>query len=439
MDMEELAKCNRMEFKFIDGYGVGHFLVASSVYPGNCGVSLKLLNDETFTVLGTFPVIVDEVLTINHVNDTGEKIYLYRVREEKSFLYEQTFSRNYNVIDKNSVSGTDCKIVGGDYKNLKEIIELETSMTVNFDTVLKPFNVMLEGMDLGVAIDYLCSAYGLVWTVFNNQIYIYEGTNSGYDPTSVSEVVGNTPTQALKDFTLRIEKLDCCLTEPTRYATFNTGLSDSSSTSEGTCFGKELATYFPFHIAIPSDDPEEEYRNIEALNSLYEYLFYNFQDLIRTESTVAIHNLTLSPALIARPKSLSIIYYDNGEVAKTIYRSDKYPALRLPKQSILDRVATDLVGELAASYAGPVDGFLVTPIFGFNGAIPESDIFVYNLLDWDYGQVGAMVFAKWDCINERWVAYQQKYTCPPEGAEWTITPSPPPSDLPINLNELVVT
>ena len=437
LDGEQLRKCNRMEFKFIDGYGYGYMLVANWQYPGHCGVTLRLLNDESGAVISTVPVIVDEVLTISHVSETGDKIYLFKIREEKSVLYEKMFSKNYNVIEKKSVLETDCRIVGDDpLKSLKEILELETEMTVNFATDIKPFNVMLEGLNVGVAIDKLCSSYGLLWTVYNNQVYIYEGANNGYDPNSVSEVVGATPIQGLKDFSMVVDKLDCCLIEPTKYATFNENFAGSSSVEE--CFGKELIVYMPYYIAVPDEANEGEYLNIAGLQMLNEYIYYNFLDLAKTESVVTIHPLTLPISLVTRPQSFSVLYIDNGKQAQTIFKSCKYPAMPIPRQPVLDRIATDLVGSLTATYVGPVEGFLVDPIFGFDGSVPDDPIFVYNLLDWDYGLIGAYVFAKWDCINDRWVAYQQKYICPPDSAEATAPVFPPPEERPINLNEPLV-
>lgn len=71
------------------------------------------------------------------------------------------------------------------------------------------------------------------------------------------------------------------------------------------------------------------------------------------------------------------------------------------------------IGTLTTGYFGQVDWFEVTPTTKLDGTLPAAVQPVFNIYNWDYGDVDAVVRVEWDPTNSRWIALQQEYECPP--------------------------
>jgi hypothetical protein len=173
LSIELLRMCNSQEFRFIDGYGKGYFLMTQDITSENV----------TFTVGSrTVSLKVIDKLSLEHPNYSGIGLRIYVTAEPKYKLSASPARRNYNVTIDKSVpkTGNVSSLVTVDPdcpKTLQEIIDdlLPEGYTLVYDSIdLVPYDVNIDGMSTLSAIDYLCSVYGLIWTADGTTVYVWD-------------------------------------------------------------------------------------------------------------------------------------------------------------------------------------------------------------------------------------------------------------------------
>ena len=71
------------------------------------------------------------------------------------------------------------------------------------------------------------------------------------------------------------------------------------------------------------------------------------------------------------------------------------------------------IGYLFESYRGIVIGMWATPTIALDGELPDfTRVYVYNILKWNFGVVGATIIVEEDRENNRWIGTNQEYECP---------------------------
>lgn len=166
--------------------------------------------------------------------------------------------------------------------------------------------------------------------------------------------------------------------------------------------------------------------NSTSIEAFHSKLKDHFNGISKIEDQYIVQNYFTSYSLTGTPKAFEVTFGNYGDGSRTIYYSRKYPYLPLPLPEIRDRVASEWLGVLGATYKGVVPGFLVVPLRGLDGAPPTTTQYVINIFEWNYGALGALVLVKWDCSAHQWIATQQLYVCPPSIAN--TTPQPPPTE-----------
>jgi hypothetical protein len=300
-----LDKCNIQEFRFIDGAGLGHFLVGQTITTETVNFNVDSRN---------INLKVIRSLSLEHTGHSGG-IRLLVTAEPKYNLRETVVGRNYNVtIDKslNTYGATTIHTVAPDLvpKTMDEVIEdfLPGGYTLNWfaDSILS-FDINLEGIDVMRAIDKICSIYGLVWTTDGTDVYVWD-----LDPGTPSsgEVIAGLPepindirhsiSDDVSDYNVSFPIYDYCRKEPSEYYTKNT-----ASTTQGMV----INVMDPWYPAV-----------VDSLGALRNQALLDTRASLITTNMGAIHELTdyvvkhkyYCPSLGTTPICLSEIHGDPG-------------------------------------------------------------------------------------------------------------------------------
>lgn len=329
-----LRKCNAQSFKLIDGAGEGYFLVTSDQLSDLLDAESNYLRDITFTVIDSndasithdFPIVLIEIHKLNHPSQTDTYFAVVRTMEEKYLLKEDKVLRNYNIVDRDSIASaaTISEINYAEPDNLAQltlvqIIEDISGLTVNSTAPsVTPYDVNIQGLTVLDAIDYMCSVYGLLWTMNNGEIYIIDTIAAAPDYI--------TDTRHL-DISTNLKELQ--LVGPV-YA--NGVISDSrhgGSYNEGAIPGKVLSVYMPFYPTYIKTDTT--IINDTGLQTLATTIFNNFKTVSKLEGSYYVYNHYNTTGGVFTPFTstacLKLTFADYGAGPRTIYSSVAYPYL----------------------------------------------------------------------------------------------------------------
>lgn len=420
LSTELLDKCNSQEFRYIDGYGKGHFLMMNNISSENVTLSLDSR---------TVSLRVLEKLSLEHASHSGG-LYLYITAEPKYALMEYVVGRNYNVtIDKslNTYGTTTIHTLAPDLtaKTMRQVVEdIATNYASGYSIDwyaddFTSFDINIEGLTVLRALDLICSIYGLVWTADNNTIYIWDldgGTPSSSEVTTTIPDPINDVRNGLTDISdvrVLFPIYQYCRKEPSEYYSY----SALGTSTQGTA----VTVMDPWYPAVANS--LGTIVNSTLLNARGELIEANLQGIESLETYKVKHKFYL-PAVGTTPLSLSEIHGDFGAGPRSIYRSIPYPLHRPIQPPSKARLANRWIGEITDGYFGNVAKFVVTPLYGLDGKAPTGDQIVTNLYGWSYGEPGWTIGIEWDCSNERWIPFQQQFDCPPTEDPEYPTPGP---------------
>ena len=421
LSLDLLRQCNSQEFRFIDGYGKGYFLMTQTITSENVSF-----------VVGsrTVSLKVTDRLSLEHPDHSGG-LKVYVTAEPKYHLLDTIVDRNYNVTVDKSIPTYGIPTVitlPPDYtpKTLEEVIEdiLPSGVTLNYEAdALTSYDISIEGLSVLRAIDHLCSIYGLIWTSTGSVVYVWDmqeaEVSSETGIPTLTDPINDIRYSELSDDPTNINVsfpiYEYARLHPLEYYTYE---------DNGTGQGQTINVMDPYYPAVIStlgtirNTAVLDIRgdlivtNLKAIQDSYEYVMKEFFEAL---------------PLSSQPYSLSEVYGDWGRGPRSIYRSIQYPFMpaRIPQSKA--RYANDWRGTLTDGYVSTVSYFTVTPVVGYDGKIPPGPQRVYNIYVWPYGEVGWVVGVKWNPIEGQWEAYQQEFECPPDPL-----PDPPTPTEPVN-------
>lgn len=423
LSTEFLKKCNSQEFRYIDGYGTGAFLMKDDI-------NTELVSFQVDQRAVSLKVIRKE--SAEHPNQTGTKVLIYHTAEPKYLLKDFFVQRNYNVtIDKSIGQYGASSIVtiapDNPTKTLDEVINdfLPVGYTLNstgsgIDSLIC-YDIPLDKMSVLAAIDYLCSVYGLVWTLGISQIVYIRKLNpttpgTGEILPGLKDPINDirhplTSGEELTDVNVAFPIYDYCRHEPSEYY-----LKEESQSGQGACVNVKDPLFPAIANALGT------IRNQALLNSRATVIANNLRGIARSIDYY-VKNKFEADQLGVTFAVLSEVYGDFGSGPRSIGRIIKYPYIPYTQTPPKARYANNWVGTLTDGYYGVVPSFTVTPAFGLDGRIPPGPQSVVNLYKWNYGEEGFLIRVEWDCVNDRWIPLQQEYECPPE----TPPEQPPPT------------
>ena len=431
LNTQLIDKCSAQEFKFINGFGMGYFLMTENINTefatftwDNRTVSLRILEKQSLEEIG---------------HSGG--LYLYTTAEPKYELHNIIVSRNFNItIDKSlSTYGATATInlLAPDEppKTLEQVFtEIATGYTINwFTDEIVSFDINIEGFSVLTAIDTLCSIYGMIWSVQGADIYVWDA-DANQETSDLAQ--GSATTQAIQppyndinhsliteefpDVNVVFPIYDYCREDPRERYVY-------SSTNSGQ--GRVLNVYDPYYPAVVSmkNGPVVNQGLLDARGALIAENLRGIGSLI----DYLVYERPVANPLSTQPLSLSEIHGDFGSGPRSIFRTDLYPTRRVDYSKSDARLADNWVGTLTDGYFGEVFQFSVTPLYGLDGCMPEGVQAVFNLYNWCYGEPGWTIRVEWDCVNSRWIPLQQEFDCPP-GVDpgYPVTPPENPWPLP---------
>jgi hypothetical protein len=430
LSLDLLRQCNSQEFRFIDGYGKGHFLMTQTIESDHV----------TFSVgFRTVSLKVTDVLSLEHPNHSGG-LKVYITAEPKYDLLDLIVERNYNItIDKSiPVSGEPTIVtLNPDYtpKTLEQVIDdiLPSGYILDYNAdTITPLDISIEGLSVFGAIDHLCSAYGLIWTSDGETVHIWDmqDSDNSSDITSegqltdpINDIYHTLLTDSPTNVNVAFPVYEYARQVPREYYVYEDSESTPSSSDDivdGLGQGQTLNVMIPYHKAITNINGQV--RNQSALDAIALIVIDNMKGIKKSYEYVVKEFFEALP-LNYQPISLSEVYGDWGQGPRSIYRWIPYPYVLAKKPKSKARYAKNFVGTIAEDYNGPVETIYVTPEFGLDGKIPPGTQPVRNLYNWDYGLVGWYIRVEWDCVNRRWIPITQEYECPPEETSISISDS----------------
>lgn len=409
-----LNKCNHQEYRYIDGYGKGYFLLTDNI------------TSETVSfVTGTRTVnlkIIDK-LWLEHPAKTDFGLYVYVTAEPKYYLQDIIVLRNYNIIiDKSLSLGSGPPTfqvyeVAGPLSMsqvMADILPVGYTMSFNAQDITS-FDIAIEGMSAMKAIDHLCSIYGWVWTVLGTTVHVWDITPS--DPVDpLNDIQSSLLSPQVRNIAVSFPYYD--------YPGYRKGTQeyyDVATTSSGQ--GLSLTTCDPYLPAISGGYgavDEDSIRNGAALVARKAYIQARLEDinsLVRYSEKHAIETPQPEISNLITPISLSEVYGDWGDGPRSIYRSSNFPYVTPKIPLAKARFANNWRGTLVVGYQEEVAYFVVDPVYGFDGKIPQGYQRVVNVYGWSYGEVGWKIRVEWNPELAQWEAIQQEYRCPPDPLE----------------------
>jgi len=421
LSLDLLRQCNSQEFRFIDGYGKGHFLMTQTISDDHV----------TFSVGSrTISLKVTDVLSLEHPNHSGG-LKVYITAEPKYDLLDLIVERNYNVtIDKSiPVSGEPTIVtLNPDYtpKTLEQVIDdiLPSDYTLDYNAdVITPLDISIEGLSVFAAIDHLCSAYGLIWTCDGEVVYIWDmqDADNSSDITSqgeltdpINDIYHTLLTDSPTNVNVAFPVYEYARQVPREYYVYEDSESTPSSSSDivdGPGQGQTLNVMVPYHKAYTTITGQ--IRNQSALDAIALIVIDNLKGIKKSYEYVVKEFFEALP-LNYQPISLSEVYGDFGRGPRSVYRRIHYPYMLVRIPPSLSRYANNWRGTLTDGYSSVVEHFTVAPVVGFDGKIPPGPQKVYNIYKWPYGEMGWIVRVEWNNVTNRWEALQQEFECPPD-------------------------
>lgn len=403
-----LSRCNSQEFRYINGFGKGHFLSTTLT----TAESVLLTIDER-----EVDVKILEVFSLEHP-DHPAGLYVYVTGEFKCGFLEGTVARNYNVtIDKtlSSYDPPDIIVMEDDnvHWTLQDIIaDIIQPFSLSYDAQdIYCYDVPLQGMSVFKAIDHLCSIYGLLWTADASSVKITaiseEHTLQEASKERLNAIEWSQLPVSVSDISVSFPIYDYARQTPGEY-----WYSLEQTTNQG--IGVNVCDpYFPSVEAINGT-----LRNRVPLEDRTALIKSNLFGITKLANYLEKHHYECGAYDQTSPPyafiSLSEVFGDWGYGPRSVYREIPWPYYTppMPRQAKA-RYANNWRGILAYSYYTVVPYFVVTPVVGFDGRIPPDPQRVENIYGWNYGEVGWAIRVEWNPVDAVWEAIQQEYICPP--------------------------
>lgn len=406
-----IKKCNHQEYRYIDGYGKGYFLLTHNITSETVSFTT---GSRTVTLR-----IIDK-LWLEHPTKTGTGLYVYITAEPKYYLQEAIVDNNYNItIDKSlSLIGSPPTIsvmeAGGTALTMSQVLAdiLPVGYTLSFNaTDITSFDIAINGMSVMEAFDHICSIYGWVWTVLGTTVHVWvmDTTPTVADP--ITDIQASLLNPQVVDYGVAFPYYD--------YPGYRKGTKEYYSVVDNTSGQGITITvcdpYYPAVSAMYGATNYDDIRNGSLLVTRADLIRDNLDAINESLRFVQKDHLE-APTINAGtpPISLSEVYGDWGDGPRSIYKSIPFPYVK-PKIPVSKaRWANNWRGILAIGYTEVVPYFVVEPVYGFDGKIPVGLQRVENVYGWNYGETGWKIRVEWNPELARWEAIQQEYSCPPD-------------------------
>lgn len=406
-----INKCNHQEFRYIDGYGKGYFLLTDNI----SSETVDLTIDSRTVTLS----IIDK-LWLEHPDKSDIGLWVYVTAEPKYKLQELVQDYNRNItIDKSLSLGSGVPTIyvmesSGTPVAMSAILAniLPVGYTLSFNaTDITSFDIAIDGMSIMDVFDHLCSIYGWVWTVIGTVVHVWEmdPTPSIADP--INDIQASVLTPQVIDWAVSFPYYD--------YPGYRKGTREYYNVADtATGQGISITVCDPYYPAISKLDyavNPDEIRNGALLITRAELITDNL-DAINESLRFVQKNIYETPNLDTStpPLSLSEVYGDWGDGPRSIYKWIEFPYCKPKIPPSKARWANNWRGQLLHTYDERIAYFVVEPIYGFDGKIPNGPQRVENIYGWNYGEIGWQMRVEWNPETGRWEGIQQYYECPPD-------------------------
>lgn len=410
-----IKKCNHQEYRYIDGYGKGYFLLTHNISSetvsftsGSRTVSLRIIDK----------------LWLEHPSKSDTGLWVYVTAEPKYYLQEAIVDNNYNItIDKSiSLSGPVTIAVmeaGGTALTMSQVLAdiLPVGYTLSFHpTDITSYDIAINGMSVLEAFDHLCTIYGWVWTVLGSTVHVWKMDTNPTVADPIVDIQASVLNPQVIDYGVAFPYYD--------YPGYRTGTKEyysivSNDTGQGIAI-TVCDPYLPAFTEIYAPATPDSIRNISSLSTRAALIAGNLDAINESLRFVQKDGFEAPSIGPSAPISLSEVYGDWGDGPKSIYKSIPFPYVK-PKIPVSKaRWANNWRGILAIGYNEVVPYFVVEPVYGFDGKIPVGLQRVENIYGWNYGETGWKIRVEWNPQLGQWEALQQEYSCPPD----PITPIP---------------
>jgi hypothetical protein len=409
---ELINKCNHQEFRYIDGYGKGYFLLTDNI----SSETIDLTIDSRTVTLS----IIDK-LWLEHPSKSDIGLWVYVTAEPKYKLQEVVQDYNRNItIDKSLSTGAGVPTISVMEENgtpvsmstvLSDMLPEDYSLAFN-PTDIVSFDISIDGMSVMDAFDHLCSIYGWIWTVLGTTVYVWEIDSA----PSVTDPINDIHTSVLDP-----QVIDWAVSFPYYdYPGYRKGTKEYYTVANNTT-GQGIAItvcdpYYPAVSKLAYASGLDDIRNSSLLTTRAELITDNL-DSINKSLRFVQKNIYETPST---PLSLSEVYGDWGDGPRSIYKWIEFPYCKPKIPPSKARFANNWRGILVAGYQEDVAYFVVEPVYGFDGKVPLGYQRVVNVYGWSYGEVGWKIRVEWNPELSQWEAIQQEYRCPPD----TLEPEP---------------
>lgn len=418
-----INKCNHQEFRYIDGYGKGYFLLTDDISSSTISFTV-----DTRTVTLS---IIDKIW-LEHPEKTDIGLWVYVTAEPKYRLQEAVVFYNRNItIDKSLSTGSGVPSIlvmetDGVPLTMSELLQdlLGSAYTLSFNaTDITSFDIAIDGMNVMTAFDHICSIYGWIWTLIGSTIFVWEMEVPSV-PNPINDIQTSVLDPQIIDYSVSFPYFD--------YPGYRKGTKEYYTvTDTNTGQGLSLTVCDPYYPAVSKLSyavHPDEIRNLALLEARASLIAANL-DLINQSVRFVQKNIYETPDLQGGslesssgddpipPISLSEVYGDWGNGPRSIYKWIEFPYCKPKIPPSKARFANNWRGVLVAGYQEDVAYFVVDPIYGFDGKIPLGYQRVVNVYGWTYGEVGWKIRVEWNPELAQWEALQQEYRCPPDPLE----------------------
>lgn len=426
-----INKCNHQEFRYIDGYGKGYFMLTDDISSGTVDLTI-----DTRTVTLS---IVDK-LWLEHPSKSDIGLWIYVTAEPKYRLQELVQDYNRNItIDKSLSTGDGVPTIsvmeaGGTPVTMSAIMAniLPVGYTLSFNaTDITSFDIAIDGMSILEVFDHLCSIYGWVWTVIGTVVHVWEMPTDPTVADPLNDIQASVLNPQIMDWAVSFPYYD--------YPGYRKGTREYYTVADtATGQGISITVCDPYYPAVNKLDyaiHEDGIRNGALLITRAELIADNL-DAINESLRFVQKNIYETPDLQGGsleassddqpipPLSLSEVYGDWGDGPRSIYKWIEFPYCKPKIPPSKARFANNWRGVLVAGYQEEVAYFVVDPVYGFDGRVPQGYQRVVNVYGWSYGEIGWKIRVEWNPELSQWEAIQQEYRCPPDPLE--VEPYDPP-------------
>jgi hypothetical protein len=385
--------------------GLGYFLVRKSDFTvtGNLwtATSVATTFSTEMAVDSSFGTGVTETLNILDyisldINAGTDSLLVLCTAERKHELTTYTCTRSYNMIDMfdtytpqmfeapNTLTVVPMSLQA----ILEDILDIAgwSGDFTNFDEPPQPpVNVLVGGMSVLCALEYICRAYGILmdWDYTTDSVIFYQDLSQLDATVSFSD-----RQQSIITSNLRCDILS--VNFPELKVAGNTPLFHLNQEQADTFYqvdedfnkpGPHTNVYFPFAYKNPAIDPYPD--NTSLLLTLFNWLRDQYRNLL----TYYENRLTIQRYFRSNYRDyrwFSCIFKDNGEACGTIYKSEPFPWITEPTELKLQLYRTAEIVSPSGTVPGRVG---VTP--GTGSAAWYK--WVYNGGNWDLDSGGAVI------------------------------------------------